>query len=68
MTEKNEIAEVQKNRAIGSFYTSLQNFEDGQRVGNMISQSSMIPAAYKNSLPVVQERSVPLAGFRLYVS
>lgn len=49
MTEKNEIA-IQKDRSIGSFYTSLQNFEDGQRVGNMISQSTMVPDAYKGNL------------------
>jgi len=50
MTEPNNAIALNKERNIGSFYTSLQNFEDGQRVGNMISQSSMVPDAYKGNL------------------
>lgn len=51
--EKNELQlqDERKDMPIGSFYTSMTNFENGQRVSKMLSSSTMIPREYQNNIP-----------------
>lgn len=51
MTEKNQLKVQEDERPIGSFYTSMTNFENGQRVANMLANSTMIPQDYRGNLP-----------------
>lgn len=46
-----QLANVDKDRQIGSFYTSMSNFEDGQKVANVLSKSTLVPTNYQNNLP-----------------
>ena len=40
----------QETKVIGVF-DSMANFEDAQRIANMLSKSDLVPVAYKNNIP-----------------
>lgn len=35
----------------GGAFSSMANFEDAQRIANMLSKSDLVPASYKNNIP-----------------
>ncbi|MBQ8465745.1 MAG: hypothetical protein IJ545_07040 [Alphaproteobacteria bacterium] len=50
----NEITTVEKNQAVSTdILSDLQAFDNAQRIGKLLSQSQIIPAAYQNNLPNV---------------